>query len=306
MRNADYNHDPRDWRHRPSPAGLHRGHRPACQALPGNALRPGHSRRRITHACRLPVSAGDSRSSRRGFIFHSPSFILAPTVPDLVATLLDAAQEHFTASRYAAADACLKLIRLPDTHPSATWQQLGHLHFALAEYEAAGRAYGYAAAYDSHDASLQVRLAHTCLLLEDIPSFEGYMQRALALDSESTPALQLLADLNRDEGLYADAAGYYDRIIQAAPQGGLKRQIEDYPERGGDSLSPQPRDHSAEDKLSPPRSAELAAPKVPPGQYENLLSLALCHSYLGANEAVLDCLQRAGELARGQLSPSPC
>jgi tetratricopeptide (TPR) repeat protein len=309
VRNADYNHDPRGWRHRPSPEGLPRSRGTGCRALPSNSPRPGHSRRCITHACRRSVRAGAPQSSRRGFVSHPSCLIDVPTVPDpagLLTTLVNAAQEHFSASHYAAANAFLQLIRQPDTQPAATWQQLGHLHFALAEYDAAGRAYGYAAAYAPRDASLQVRLAHTCLLLNDIPSFEGYLRRALALDSESAPALQLLADLNRDEGLYAAAAGYYDRIIQATPKGGPKRRLEDLSARGGDSLSPQSQSYSAADKLSSPRSAELAAPQVPPGQYENLLSLALCHSHLGAQDAALDCLQRAGEIARGHLSPSSC
>ena len=307
MRNANHNHDPRGWRDRPSPEGLPRARHLGCRPRPGYAPRPDHTRRRIAHACRLPASASAPRSSRRGFIFRPSSLIDVPTIPGpagLVTTLLNAAQKHFTASRYATADAFLKLIRLPDAHPATTWQQLGQLHFSLAEYEAAGCAYGYAAAYEPRDASLQVRLAHACLLLDDIPSFEGYMRRALALDSESAPALQLLADLNRDEGLYAAAAGYYDRIIQAAPQGGPKRRLADAPERSRGSLSLQFEAHSTESRLSASRSAELAAPPVPPGQYENLLSLALCHSYLGANEAALDCLQRAGEIARGHLSPT--
>ena len=254
VRNANYNPDPRGWSDRPSPTGLPRSRRPGCRARPGNFTR------RATRACRLPVSAGDPTAFRRGFSFQPSSFSDLPTVPDsagLVAIVLEAAQEHFTDARYAAADAFLKLVRQPATHPGATWQQLGQLHFSMAEYDAAGRAYGYAAAYDPRDASLQVRLAHTCLLLEDIPSFEGYMRRALDLDSESAPALQLLADLNRDEGRYADAAGYYDRLLQAAP-----------------------------------------------GHYENLVSLALCHSYLGAHEAAMDCLQCAGEIARGTLAPA--
>jgi tetratricopeptide (TPR) repeat protein len=171
--------------------------------------------------------------------------------------LLTAAQEHFATSHYAAANAFLQLVPLPGTHPAATWQQLGHLHFSLAEYNAAGRAYGYAAAYFPRDAGLQVRLAHTCLHLDDFASFENYLRRALALDSESAPALQLLADLNRDEARYDEAAGYYDRLIEATP-----------------------------------------------GHYENLLSLALCHSYLGDSDTAMDYLQRAGQIARNPLSPA--
>jgi len=307
VRNADYNYDPRDWRHRRGPAGRRRGHRPACQALPGNASRPGHSSRRTTHDCCRPFDSGARRTFRGGFVYHSAYSAVVPTVPgsaELFSILVDAAREHFTASRYAAADAFLKLIGLHNTHPAATWQQLGQLYFSLAEYEAAGRAYGYAAAYDPSDASLQVHLAHTCLLLGDVPSFEGYMRRALARDPESPPALQLLADLNRDEGLYADAANYYDRIIQGAPQNGCNRLLEGALEPGRYSLAPQIHACDAGDKLSPPlkAEAELAASN----HYENLLSLALCHSYLGANEAALDCLQRAGEIARGTLVQPRC
>ncbi len=261
MRNADYNQDPRDWSDRPSPAGRSR-RRSVCRARLGNGPGSGQFTRRPTHGRCLRPPVCDPLFFARGITPPSSFCNLAPPVPDsveMVALLLEAAQEHFTAGRYATAEAFLKLIRVPDPDPAATWQQLGQLHFSLADYEAAGRAYGYAAAYDPRDASLQVLLGHICLLLEDIPGFEGYLHRALALDSESAAALQLLADLNRDEGRYADAAGYYDRIIQAAP-----------------------------------------------GQYENLLSLALCHSYLGAQEAAMDGLQRAGQIARGNLSPTAC
>lgn len=238
MHNADDNYDPRGGRHWPNPAGRRRSHRPGCR----NHARPGP----------LPDTA-----SRR-FSLPPSAFRQLPAVPNdagLVAALLNAAQEHFAAASYAAADAFLKLIPQPVIHPAATWQQMGHLHFSLAEYEAAGRAYGYAAAYDPRDASLQVRLAHTCLLLEDIASFEGYLQRALTLDPAGAPAHQLLADLNRDHGRYPDAARFYLELIVTQP-----------------------------------------------AHYENLLSLALCHSYLGEYEAAMNWLLRASQVARGTLS----
>ncbi len=260
MRNANNNHNPRGWNDRPSPAGPRRGHRPGCHQRSGCSPRSGRFTRRTTSTRSLRNSAAAEPAFGRGFSLHPSAFILPPTVPGptgLVSTLLTAAQEHFVDRSYAAANAFLKLIPQPDTHPAATWQQLGHLHFSLAEYEAAGRAYGYAAAYAPRDASLQVRLAHTCLHLDDLASFEGYLRRALALDPESAHALQLLADLNRDEARYDEAAGYYDRLLEATP-----------------------------------------------GHYENLLSLALCHSYLGDSDTAMDYLQRAGQLARGNLSPT--
>jgi tetratricopeptide (TPR) repeat protein len=122
------------------------------------------------------------------------------TVPGpagLVTTVLAVAQAHFAEGRHALADAFLQLIRQPDAPPAATWQELGNLQFTLGEYEAAGRAYGYAAAYHPKDAGLQVRLARTCLRLDDRPNFEGYLQRALALDPDNSPALQLLAEVNQ-------------------------------------------------------------------------------------------------------------
>lgn len=259
MRNSESNDDLRGWRDRLRPVGSRRGHRPDCPARHVTGSRPGPFSRRTAHACHLPVP-GDTLSLRCRFILHPSSFSALPTVPGpvgLLSDLVTAAQAQFAATRYAAAIAFLKLIQLPDTHPARTWQQLGHLHFSLAEYDAAGRAYGYAAAYDPRDASLQVRLAHTCLRLDDIPSFEGYLGRALQLDPESAPALQLLADLNRDHGRYTDAARFYREMLVAKP-----------------------------------------------GHYENLLSLALCLSFLGDHEAALESLQRAGQTARGALSPA--
>jgi predicted Zn-dependent protease len=262
MRYADDNHTPRGWRNRPGPVGPRSKHRPGCHAPTGCGSHRGSAHRGGGYALFLPVPAGDALSFHRGFTFvplttdPAPAAVV-PGPAGLVSMVLEAAQANFAAGRYAVADAFLRLIRQPAADPAVTWRELGHLYFAMAEYEAAGRAYGYAAAYDPRDASLQVRLAHTCLLLDDIASFEGYLQRALTLDPESVPALQLLGDLSRDEGLYAEAAGSYERLIQAAP-----------------------------------------------GQYETLLSLALCHSHLGDNEAALNWLQRAGRAARGSRAPT--
>ncbi len=259
MRNADNNYDPRGWHDRPSPAGRPRSQRPGCQARRSHAAPSAHRCPHHEPASSLPLHTANALAFRRGFSFvPPPSNATVPGPAGLVAILLTAAQEHFATSRYAAANAFLQLVPRPDAHPAATWQQLGHLHFSLAEYNAAGRAYGYAAAYFPRDAGLQVRLAHTCLRLEDFTSFENYLRRALVLDPESPPALQLLADLNRDEARYDEAAGYYDRLIEATP-----------------------------------------------GHYENLLSLALCHSYLGDSDTAMDYLQRAGQIARGNLSPTP-
>ena len=218
MCNANHNPDPRGWHGRPGPAGRRRGLRSGCHPRPGNGARPAHFTRRTAPAGCPAAPAGHPATMLRGFTFTPAAAPATVPGPDgLVSTLLAAAQAHFDARDYATANAFLKLIPQPDTQPAATWQQLGQLHFALGEFEPAGRAYGYAAAYQPRDASLQVHLAHTCLRLDDIPSFEGYLQRALTLDPDSSPALQLLADLNRDEGRYADAASYYERLLAAAP-----------------------------------------------------------------------------------------
>lgn len=260
MRNADNNHDPRSGRHRPSPAGRYRGHRPSCQTRGAYGFPPGSAIRCTAPGRFLPLRARASSAFPGKFNFQPSAFHLLPTVPGpggLLATLVDLSQRHFATGHYAAASAFVKLIRQPDPDPALTWERLGHLHFGLAEYEAAGRAYGYAAAYDPKDATLQVRLAHTCLRQDDIPSFEGYLSRALKLDPDNASALQLLADVNRDNGRYTDAARFYGKLLSANPAG-----------------------------------------------YENLLSLALCYSYLGDQEAALDWLQRAGRIAREALAPA--
>ena len=261
MRNLDANDDLRGRRDRPSPVSPRRGTRPGCPARPGPGSRSKPATRHRAHAGFLPIPAGAASVFPGEFGLQPLARRPLATVPGptgLLANLVTAAQAHFAATHYATAIAFLELVQFPDPQPARTWQRLGHLHFSLAEYDAAGRAYGYAAAYDPRDASLQVRLAHTCLRLDDVPSFEGYLERALALDPESAPALQLLADLNRDTGRYEDAARFYQELIAVKP------------------------DH-----------------------YENLLSLALCHSYLGDSETAMDYLQRAGQTARGPLAPTP-
>lgn len=257
MRNAEDNHDPRGWLDRPSPAGFSRSERLACQAR-SHCGQPA-ARRRHRAATRTPSQpTASALVFRRGFTFvPPPPPATVPDVAGLVRHLLTAAQEHFATARYQTAHAFLQLVPQPNAHPAATWQNLAHLHFSLAEYEAAGRAYGYAAAYAPRDPALQVRLAHTCLRLDDFSSFERYLARALALDPDSPAALQLLADLNRDEARYDEAVSYYTRLLEAEPR-----------------------------------------------HCENLLSLALCHSFQGDPEAARECLQRASQAAHGTLAPA--
>ena len=153
MRNADYDQDPRGWSDRPSPAGRSR-RRSACRARLDNGPGSRQTTRRSTRGRCLQNPVRDPLFYARGITPQSSSRSLVPPVPDfaeMAALLLEAAQEHFTAGRYAAAEAFLKLIRVPDMDPATTWQQLGQLHFSLADYESAGRAYGYAAAYDPRD-----------------------------------------------------------------------------------------------------------------------------------------------------------
>ena len=142
------------------------------------------------------------------------------TVPDnaeMVRVILDAAQSHFDAHRYQAALQFVRLLQSPADSPAWVWQQLGELQFSLGNYEEAGMAFGNAAAHRPEDAILQVRLAVTCLRLGDIPSFESYLQHALDLDPEAAPARQLLADLNRDEGRFEDAARLYRELLARQP-----------------------------------------------------------------------------------------
>lgn len=135
----------------------------------------------------------------------------------LIADLLSAAQGHYRASRFVAAEAFLRLIPQPATPLAETWRGLGRLHYSLAQYDEAGRAFGFAAAHRPDDADLQVDLALTCLQLDDVDSFEGYLSRALRLEPDSRRGLQLLADLHRDVGRYEEAGVIYRRLVELDP-----------------------------------------------------------------------------------------
>lgn len=114
-----------------------------------------------------------------------------PSLAELARRVMDLAQEHFDQGDFAAASAFTRLLsqRLPEDQ---LWEQLGHLHLSLCEYEAAGRAFGYAAAFRPHDATLQAKISLVCLRLGDQPSYQGYLKRALALDPANHFALELL------------------------------------------------------------------------------------------------------------------
>jgi cytochrome c-type biogenesis protein CcmH len=135
----------------------------------------------------------------------------------MIADILSEAQGHFRADRLSAAEAFLRLMPRPATPPGDTWRELGRLHFALAQYHEAGRAFGYAAAHRPDDADLQVDLALTCLKMGDIDNFEGYLTRALKLEPGNGRALKLLADLHRDVGSYTEAAEVYRRLVREVP-----------------------------------------------------------------------------------------
>jgi len=140
-----------------------------------------------------------------------------PSVPDaagLRVTLLEAAKDQFRRGNFIAAQACLELVRRPGADPADTWLALSRLHFAVGDFEAAGRTCGYAAAYRPQDADLQARLALICFRLGDLRCFEIHLARALALDEENVNAWQLLADLNREHGRMDDAARCYRKLLE--------------------------------------------------------------------------------------------
>jgi tetratricopeptide (TPR) repeat protein len=223
MRSFDANGNNWDWRER-----LAQGHSPrGCRSRPPGC-RVGPTRpatNRCSHAAGRPASWNTGREARLAneqggaLPAASPSPDL-PEVPDsteMLAMLVRSAQDHYLAGRYESAQAFLELAQEPDIQPATAWRRVGELHFSLGEYEAAGWAYGYATACAPGDPRLHVWLARICLCLGEIPSFEGYLRRALDLAPENAPALQLLADLDRDNGLYDDAARFYRKLIVAQP-----------------------------------------------------------------------------------------
>lgn len=121
-----------------------------------------------------------------------PTRAVVPSPAACVQTILADAHAQYRAGNVVATRAFLCLLTLPAQSPADLWQGLGHLRYALGQYEPAGVAYGYAAAYRPRDASLQARLALTCLALGDLSSFHAYRRRALTLDPRNLAARQLL------------------------------------------------------------------------------------------------------------------
>lgn len=137
---------------------------------------------------------------------------------DLVAELTRAARHEFTAGRPESASQCLRLINRVGASPARGWRHLGDWYFRHGDFESAGRALGRAAAHRPADATLQASLARVCLRLQDVPSFEGYLARALALDPRNLLALELLAEVARDHGDPAIAAEIYTRLLALRPR----------------------------------------------------------------------------------------
>lgn len=137
-----------------------------------------------------------------------------PGVDGLVSALLSAASARFKSVQPKSARAFLRLVRRAESKPGRTWEDFGRLLFEDREYAAAGRAFGYAAAYRPTDAGLQATLALTCLRLDDLASFQGYIQRAIAIDPTNPVALEMLADLNRQYGDPLVGAGLYAALLK--------------------------------------------------------------------------------------------
>lgn len=141
-----------------------------------------------------------------------------PLVAELLTTLFEAARDRLSAGRPDQARDYLRLLPRVRRQPRRAWVDLGKMFYGHGEFEAAGRALGIAAAHQPGSAEIQARLALVCLRLEDIPAFEGYLQRALLLDPANRFALELLADVTRDHGDAAAAARLYSRLLGSRPR----------------------------------------------------------------------------------------
>lgn len=142
------------------------------------------------------------------------------TVPGpsgLVQVLVAAAKKEFAVGRPVRAQAFLDLVRQAGTHPDVTWRRTGELLFEAGEFESAGRALGFAAAFNPADAGLQAQLARVCFCLGDLEAFEGYLGRALALNARHPAALELVAEVNRDHGDPLVAADVFIRLLRERP-----------------------------------------------------------------------------------------
>lgn len=136
----------------------------------------------------------------------------------MVRSILAAAHMQYEGGNLGAARDFLILLEPLKAHTSDTLLALGNIHYQLKEYEPAGTAYGRAAGLAPEDASLQAALARTCLKLEDVKGFEGYLGRALQLDPANWDALKLLADANRTAGHWEDAAQAYGQLVRQQPE----------------------------------------------------------------------------------------
>ncbi len=135
----------------------------------------------------------------------------------LVRVLVAAAEREFGSGQPGRAQRYLDLVRGAATHPDSTWRRAAELLYQGGEFEAAGRAFGYAAAYDPGDAGLQAELARVCFSLGDLDSFDGYMRRALVLDPEHPLTLELIAEVNRDYGDPVLATDVLIRLLRTRP-----------------------------------------------------------------------------------------
>lgn len=170
-----------------------------------------------------PVEKCDGSETNPSRILDIPGSAL-PQAAELLTALFEAARDRLSAGRPDQARDYLRLLPRVRRQPLRAWMDLGKMFYGHGEFEAAGKALGIAAAHQPGSAEIQARLALVCLRLEDIPAFEGYLQRALFLDPSNRFALELLADVTRDHGDAAEAARLYSRLLSSRPRSLRLRQ----------------------------------------------------------------------------------
>ncbi|HVY72271.1 MAG TPA: carbamoyltransferase C-terminal domain-containing protein, partial [Verrucomicrobiae bacterium] len=129
---------------------------------------------------------------------------------------LQAAETYFAAGNLAAACEPLREATLLAPDNTQIIETLGSLLFQTNDLEAARVEFRLLTSLAPFHVPGHVKLAHTAVRLGAVEEFEQSLSKALELDPENRDALQLLADLNREQKRFGDAARIYARLLQGA------------------------------------------------------------------------------------------
>jgi 2-polyprenyl-3-methyl-5-hydroxy-6-metoxy-1,4-benzoquinol methylase/thioredoxin-like negative regulator of GroEL len=140
--------------------------------------------------------------------------IVKPASAPSLEQLLSKAQDLLQRGDLAGSRKCLEASLALAPADDMICESLGNVCYQTCDFEAAFKHYVRLCQLREASAAAWLKLAHAAVRSNRVEDFEKAMARTLELEPEQRDALKFLADLNFQNGSFADAAGVYSRILR--------------------------------------------------------------------------------------------